>query len=193
MYLDYKTSKYKNTIYKSYSIAESYREGNKVRKRIIWPIGRLTDKQADQIRLICRTVSDPNMIITTIDNMVAQESKRFLDLAVANALWEQWRLSAAFGNNTTNSELSTPIIARILTINRCVCPCSHYSIPQWAWESALSEVIGDHLKNLNDDKIYYELNKIDENQQRIENHLFKMTYKNDKASYDFVKYQYRSA
>jgi transposase len=48
-------------------------------------------------------------------------------------------------------------------------------------------------KNLNDDKIYYELNKIDENQQRIENHLFKMTYKNDKASYDFVNYDLSSS
>lgn len=193
MHLSYKTSRYKDSTYKSYSIAESYREGNKVKKHIIWHIGRLTDKQANQIRLICKTVSDPSMIITTLENIVAQESKPFLDLAVANALWEQWRLSSAFGNNTTNSELSTSIIAKILTINRCICPCSHYSIPQWARETALSEVIGDHLENLSDDKIYYELDKIDQNQQNIENHLFRMTYKKDKASYDFVNYDLSSS
>jgi len=31
MHLSYKTSKYKGKIYKSYSIAESYREGNTVK------------------------------------------------------------------------------------------------------------------------------------------------------------------
>ena len=155
MHLNFKTSKYKDKIYKSYSIAESYREGNKVKKRDIWPIGKLTDMQVQQIRLICKTVSDPDIIITTLDNIVAQESKPFLDLAVANALWEQWRFSGAFGNSITNSELSTPLLAKILTINRCICPCSHYSIPQWVQKTALSEVIGQSLKDLNDDKIYY--------------------------------------
>jgi hypothetical protein len=52
MHLSYSASSYKGQTYKSYSIAESYREGERVRKRIIWRIGKLTDQQADQIRLI---------------------------------------------------------------------------------------------------------------------------------------------
>jgi hypothetical protein len=52
MHLSYSTSSYKGQTYKSYSIAESIREGVKVRKRIIWRIGKLTDQQAEQIRLI---------------------------------------------------------------------------------------------------------------------------------------------
>ena len=71
MYLNFKTSKYKGEIYKFYSIAESYREGSKVRNRDIWAIGKLTNKQAQQIRLICKTIFDPNMIITTLDDIVA--------------------------------------------------------------------------------------------------------------------------
>ena len=50
MHLSYKTAKYKDTIYTSYFIAESYREGGKVKKRVLWSIGKLTDSQKEQIQ-----------------------------------------------------------------------------------------------------------------------------------------------
>jgi len=193
MHLSYKTSKYKEKVYKSYFIAESYREGKKVKKRILWPIGKLTDAQHDQLSLICKAVSDPDQVITTLENIVVQKSEPYLDLAIVNALWEEWKFPMAFGNHVTNSELSTPLIAKILTINKCVAPCSHYSIPQWAERTALSEVIDYSLKNLNDDKIYYELDKIEQSQECLENHLFQITYRKDKASYDLVNYDLSSS
>ena len=193
MHLSYKTSRYKDKVYKFYFIAESYREGKKVKKRIIWPIGKLTDAQRDQINFICKTISKPSHVMTTLENIVVQKSKPYLDLAIANALWEEWRLSQAFGSHATNSDLSTPLIAKILTINKCVAPCSHYSIPQWANETALSEVIGHSLDNLNDDKIYYELDKIEQNQEQLENYLFQITYRKDRTSYDFVHYDLSSS
>lgn len=193
MHLSYKTSKYKEKVYKSYFIAESYREGKKVKKRILWPIGKLTDVQHDQLSLICKAVSDPAQVITTLENIVVQKSEPYLDLAIVNALWEEWKFPMAFGNHVTSSELSTPLIAKILTINKCVAPCSHYSIPQWAERTALSEVIGYSLKNLNDDKIYYELDKIEQSQEYLENHLFQITYRKDKASYDLVNYDLSSS
>jgi len=193
MHLSYKTSRYKDKVYKSYAIAESYREGGKVKKRTIWNIGKLTDKQRDQINLICKTISAPGQVITTLENIVVPESKPYLDIAVVNALWEKWKLSKAFGNHITNSELSTPLIAKILTINKCVEPCSCYSIPQWANNTALSEVVGHPLENLNDDKIYYELDKIAQSQNQLEDHLFHMTYRKDKSSYDFVNYDLSSS
>jgi len=193
MHLSYKTSKYKDKVYRSYFIAESYRVGKKVKKRTLWHIGRLTDAQRDQIKLICKTMSDPDHVITTLEDIVVQKSRSYLDLAIANTLWEEWRFSSAFGNHITSGQLSTPLIAKILTINKCVAPCSHYSIPQWAEKTALSEVIGQSLDNLNDDKIYYELDKIEQNQKHLENHLFQITYRRDKSSYDFVNYDLSSS
>ncbi len=51
MHLSYKTARYKDTIYKSYFLAESYREGGRVRKRNLWSLGRLTDAQVAQINM----------------------------------------------------------------------------------------------------------------------------------------------
>jgi len=193
MHLGYKTAKYKDKTYTSYFIAESYREGQKVKKRILWPIGKLTDTQKKQINLICKTLSDPEHVLTNLDNIVVQESKPYLDIAVVDALWEEWKLSKAFENHVTQGDLPTPLIAKMLTINKCVDPCSHYSIPKWVEATAISEVFGASFKNLNDDKIYYELDKIDKNQEHLENHLFHITYKKDKASYDFVNYDLSSS
>jgi transposase len=85
--------------------------------------------------------------------------------------------------------LPTPTVAKILTaINRCTDPCSHYSVPQWAKKIALQEVLQTDLSGLNDDKIYYELDKIDKNKISIENHLFNQTFGRKPESFDFVNY-----
>jgi transposase len=132
-------------------------------------------------------------IITTIEDIIAQESKPFLELAVVNALWEEWGLSNAFVHSTSNTDLPTALIAKILTINKCLSPCSHYSLPHWVHKTALSEILGQSLEPLNDDKIYYELDKIACHHQTLEDHLFRMTYKKDHASYRFVNYDLSSS
>jgi len=192
MHLSYKTARYKDTIYKSYFIAESYREEGKVKKRNIWPIGRLTDTQAAQISMICKAMTDPDYVVTRLDQITVAESKPFLDMRVAGALWDEWRLSRAFPDST-QSGLPTPLVAKILTINKCVAPCSHYSIPQWAKKSSLADVVGQSLEELTDDKIYYELDQIDRNHESLEDHLFRATYKRDKESYHRINYDLSSS
>ncbi|MCP4553685.1 MAG: IS1634 family transposase [Bacteroidetes bacterium] len=188
MHLSYSTSKYKGKIYKSYSIAESYRDGKTVKKRTIWPIGKLTHDQADQIKAICKAIKSKEQFAAQFRNVVVKETRAYLDIALVNELWNHWRLDDAFDFDITDSPLSTPLIAKILTINRCTNPCSHYSIPAWAKKNALADVLEMDLSGLNDDKIYYELDKIHNNKISIENHLFKQTYSKNGGSYDFINY-----
>jgi transposase len=193
MHLDYRTSKYKGKVYKSYGIAESYREGGKVKKKRLFALGKLTDEQAAKIRLICKVISNPAEQVTTLANIVAQESVSYLEVAVVNQLWETWQLSEAFTFNITKGVLSTDLVAKILVINRCLEPCSHYSVPRWIKTTALPEILGEKVLQLNDDKIYYELSKIQQNQAAIENFLFKKTYENNPQSYDYVNYDLSSS
>ncbi len=188
MHLSYSSSNYKGQKYKSYSVAESYREGNAVRKRIIWPIGKLTDQQAEQIKLILTVVQGGDEVITRMQDLVVQNTKAYLDIAMVNAIWDQWQLDKAFNFEVTAGSLPTHTVAKILTINRCTDPCAHYSVPVWANRTALGEVLGIDLSGLNDDKLYYELDKIDQNQISIENHLFRQTYSRASRSFDFVNY-----
>jgi transposase len=107
---------------------------------------------------------------------------------VVNELWNYWQLDQAFDFENTNSSLSTPLLAKILTINRCTDPCSHYSVPKWAKQNALAQVLNIELGGLNDDKIYYELDKIHQNHFAIENYLFQQTYLKNSASYQYIDY-----
>jgi transposase len=193
MHLDYQTSKYKGKVYKFYHIAESYRDGGKVKKNRLFPLGKLTDEQAQKIRLVLRVVSNPDEQVTTLSNIVAQECVNYLDVAVVNKLWETWQLSDAFTFNVTRGDLSTDLVAKILTINRCLDPCSHYSVPQWIRKTALPDILGEQILHLNDDKIYYELSKIEKNKPAIEYFLFEKTYKQDPKSYDYVNYDLSSS
>lgn len=188
MHLSYSTSTYKDQAYKSYSIAESYREEGKVKKRIIWAIGKLTDVQAEQIKRICQVIKNQEQVITQLSDIVVKESRAYLDLAVVNELWNRWQLDKAFDYEVTKGLLPTYTVAKILTINRCVDPCSHYSIPVWAEKKALKEVLKIDLSLLNDDKIYYELDKIHQNKVSLENHLFEQTYHKNPESYEFIDY-----
>lgn len=188
MHLTYSDSKYKEKTYKSYSIAESYRKGERVRKRILWPIGKLSDIQAEQIREICKILKNKDQLLTQLKDVVVQESRAYLDLAVVNELWNHWQLDQAFDYNVTQGSLPTHTIAKILTINRCTNPCSHYSIPEWAKKSAIDDILKIDLSSLNDDKIYYELDKIYKNKISIENHLFNQTFKQHPESYGFINY-----
>jgi len=188
MHLSYSFSTYKGKKYKSYTIAESYREGNKVKKRTIWPVGKLTDAQAQQMKLILKVAQGKGKTITQLEDIVVKESKTYLDIALVNALWDYWQLDQAFDFDISVSTLSTPLVAKILTINRCADPCSHYSIPKWVEQTALARVLDVELSGLNDDKIYYELDKIHENHFAIENYLFKQTYTNNPGSYQYINY-----
>ena len=188
MHLSYSFSTYKGKKYKSYAIAESYREGKKVKKRTIWPVGKLTDQQAAQIKLVLKVAKGQDQVITQLKHIVVKDSKAYLDIAVVNALWNYWQLDQAFGFEISDSPLSTPLLAKILTINRCTDPCSHYSVPKWAKQNALAQVLNTELGGLNDDKIYYELDKIYQNHFAIENYLFKQTYLKNSASYQYIDY-----
>jgi transposase len=188
MHLDFQTSRYKGKVYKYYHVAEAYREGGKVKKNRLFPLGTLSDEQAQKVRLVLKVVSNPDEQVTTLANIVAQECVNYLDVAVVNQLWESWQLSEAFSIDITRGDLSTDLVGKILTINRCLDPCSHYSVPEWIRKTALPEILGEQILSINDDKIYYELSKIHKNKPAIEYFLFKKTYEQDPKSYDYVNY-----
>ena len=189
MHLTYGTHQYKGKEYTSYSIAESHREGKKVLKRILFPLGKLSETQAEQIRLILKVVTGKEQLLSSIEDIVPLKSLSYLEVAVANKLWEEWQIDKAFDATLiTNSSVSTPLIAKVLTINRCVEPTACYSIADWIKTTALPQMLHLDPEAFNDDKLYHELDKIEANKESIENFLFRKTYQISPESYRYVNY-----
>jgi len=189
MHLTYGINKYKDKRYKSYSIASSFREGDIVKKRILFPLGKLSEYEAEQIRFILKVKEGKVHVLSSIENILPLKSLDYLDVAVANQLWEKWNMTRAFDQAyITDSHLSTPLAAKVLVINRCINPGACYSVPKWIEKTALPQILKTDISGLNDDKLYYELTKIEENKPSLESHLFKVAYKANPESFNYVNY-----
>ena len=190
MHLAYSQSTYKGRTYRTYRICRSFRDDQgRPRKQSLFTLGALTDEQAEQIRAILRIAGGTSSpVLCRLDEVIPIASLEYLDLAVAEALWEEHGLSHAFGKRKTSSDVSTPLVAKVLTINRCVSPCSHYAIEEWLRHTALPEMLGFDPKQFNDDKLYYELDKIYACKRDVEDHLFSYTYRHTPEAYEFVSY-----
>ncbi len=188
MHLTWSGSSYKGKTYKYWQLAESVRVGNTVNKKIIANLGSLSDEKVKQIRMICKVFNGDNKsVLTTLENVIPIKAVDYLELAVANAIWDKWELDEAF-KEITSSNLDTIKIARLLTLNRCTYPKSHYAVVKWFKQTALAEILQIDAEKLSDDKLYYELDKIERNKSYIEYILFKKTFEADKSSYDFINY-----
>ena len=75
MHLSYSFSTYKGKKYKSYAIAESYREGKKVKKRNIWPIGKLTESAGSANQADLKSRKEPRRNPNTIKAYCSQRQQ----------------------------------------------------------------------------------------------------------------------
>lgn len=192
MHLDSTRSSYKGRVYVSYRIARSVREGDTVRKEVLFPLGQLTDQQVQQVKLILHAIRKPQEVLVALKEVIPTSAESYLDVAVACHLWDYWDLDLALPVST-ESELPTHQVARILTVNRCVNACSNYAIPRWIRQTALPKMLHIATEKLNDDKIYYELDRIEQNKEQIEKHLFEVTRARNPDSYEFVNYDLSSS
>jgi len=188
LHLGYTQNWYKGKLYRSYNFSRSLREGKKVRKKIVIPVGPLSDEQVAQMRLLLKVAKGKLPQVLPLKEVDPLKEVSYLDVAVVSSIWDQWNISSAFKVSTRQGKLSTSLVAKILTINRCLHPHSHYSIPKWVKGTALPEMFSFPLKKLNDDKIYYELDKIHKNKEALESFLFQETFRRDPESYEFVNY-----
>ena len=75
MHLGYSTSTDKGRTYRSYTIAESRGDGKSVRKRVSWRLGKLTDQQAEQIKLILEVMQGEDQVATRLKHIAVQETR----------------------------------------------------------------------------------------------------------------------
>src|SRR5665648_509368 len=97
MYLQQHPLKKKDDIYNYYSIAESYRENGKSKKRIIAYLGALTSEKVQQIRNVLKISISTDTIVTTLDDLIFEDHWHYLGIAFLNHLWDnEWGLSELF-------------------------------------------------------------------------------------------------
>jgi len=194
MYLQQHPRKKKDDIYNYYSIAESYREDGKSKKRIISYLGALTPEKAQQIRNILKINISTDTIVTTIDDLVFEDHWHYLGIAFLNHLWDnEWGLSELFPlpeetSKNRNKDISTGDIAKILTFHRCLDPGSYLNAVDWFKTTACDRIIGIDGMHFNESRIYRELTLIEQQKEKIEQWLYETLKERDDASMRMVFY-----
>lgn len=191
LHLHWGASKYKGQTYRSYSLALPYRKGGKNRKEIVVKLGRLSEEKADRWRNVLKVIKKQDSFLTTADNIVVTNHYCYLDIAVVNALWDEWHLDEVFQHNGKR-ELGVATIARILTINRCLDPTSKSQTPQWFLKTALRWLLDVQSELINSSRIFRELTVIENHKEAICSHLFAKMMKDTPDSLKSVFYDLSS-
>jgi transposase len=194
MYIQIHPKKKKDEIYNYYSLAESYREDGKNKKRIITYLGKLSPEQAQQVRNVLKISMSTDTIVTTIYDLLFEDHWRYLDVAFLNHLWDnEWGLSELFplpeetGENRKKC-ISTGNIAKILTFYRCLDPGSYLSAVDWFKTTACDLILGIDGVHFNESRIYRELTVIEQQKEKIEQWLYETLKERDEASMRMIFY-----
>jgi transposase len=180
--------------YTYYSFAESYRENNKNKKRVLGYIGKLEPLQAQQIRNALKVTQSTDTFVITPDDLLFEDHWRYLDVAFLNHLWDKvWDLSSVFPlpedtSNTRKKNISTADVAKILAFYRCLDPGSYLSAVDWIETTACDDIIGIDKAHFNESRIYRELSDIERQKETIEGWLYETLKERNEESMRMVFY-----
>jgi transposase len=160
-------------VHKSYSLARAYREDGKNRKEIVVKLGKLSDSEVEQWKFALQSVKKPTAMPTSLDKVVVQSNRSYLDVAVILETWNSWGLSRIFDSACPDKKRDIPLssIAALLTINRCIDPETKSQIPTWTKKTALPLLLDTALQDFNPSRVFRELSAIESCKDQISQHL----------------------
>ena len=191
LHLHWGQSNYKGKTYRSYSLARAFRQDGKSRKEIVLKLGKLSDEEAAKWHYLLEALKGNDSFVTTLNDIVVTEHFAYLDVAVANAIWNKWELDDAFGDDGKR-KLGVSAIARILALNRCIDPAAKSQTPEWFNRTALPWMLDTDPELVNPSRIFRELDAIDKHKESICKHLFERISRDDPNSMKSVFYDLSS-
>lgn len=176
LHLHYRSSVYKGKTYRSYSLARAYRENGRNRKQIVLKLGKLTSEQVLRWKNALKAAKNPQSVVTTLDEAAVFRHYAYLDVAAANAVWDEWGLDKVFAAKGRR-EVGVATVARILTLNRCINPTTKSQAVRWFRQTALPYLLGVEPERFNASRIFRELAVIEEHKEALCKHLFQRLHK----------------
>lgn len=173
LHLHWGSCKRGRRVHKSYSLARAYREDGKNRKEIVVKLGKLSDSEVEQWKLALQSVKKPTATPTSLDKIVIQSNRSYLDVAVILETWNSWGLGQLFDSACSDRKRDIPLssIAALLTINRCIDPTTKSQIPTWTKKTALPLLLDTTLPEFNSSRVFRELSAIESCKNQLSQHL----------------------
>ena len=159
----------------SYWVAvKSYRDKKtgKVRHKVLQTFGRLTEKEADNLRALWKLKEmGKDALVTTWEEIQVGASYEYLSIQILHRIFRLLELDKIFSCDRSVM-VDWADIAEILIINRAICPNSDYKVSSWYPTTILPQLLNISPELVNPTRIYRCLDEIYSRQEQIQQHLF---------------------
>ena len=184
MYVDSATAKINGKSYARHLLRESYREGGKVKHRTIANISRCSPEEIEAIRLALRHKADLTKALAIKKSLSMSQGQS------VGAVWTIYKIASRLGIEQALGRSRQGRLALWQVIARVIDQGSRLSAVRLAASHAACDVLD--LGSFDEDDLYENLDWLCENQDAIENRLFKKRAM-DNATPDIFLYDVTSS
>ena len=163
--------------YCNYKIVESYRTGGKVKHRILFTLGNLSDEQAERLRLAISAYSNPDVIVSKTDDIVVTKHTAYLEVMVMHHLFENWNFDDFFKEDYW---------VEAMVINRAVSPVSKINVSDWLSKTVLPACLDLDPASTDPFEIYRSLDRLAKREGELQGWLYRQLrqrYPDDKDAF----------
>ncbi len=165
MFIQRTQRKTKNKVYHSVVLMENYREGKRVRHRIITTLTKWPKHIVDDLEKLLK-----GKVVTAIEDLELSNGKAFGAIEAVKQVAQKLGIMQALGNSKQAALAMVQIAGRIITQQS-----RNYIANEWVVNQDIKGVF--NVENFNEDSLYHNLDWLTENQQKIEKKVFTHRYK----------------
>jgi len=174
MFIQRTQRKTKDKVYHSVALIENYREGKKVRHRTIATITKWPKHIVDDLEKILK-----GNAVFSLDDLNLSNGKSFGAIEVVRQVAQKLGIMQALGNSKQAKLAMVQIAGRIITQQS-----RNYIANEWVLNQAIKDIF--KADKFNEDSLYRNLDWLSENQDIIEQKIFKHRYKDKKSKTIFL-------
>jgi transposase len=109
--------------------------------------------------------------LVTIDTERVElaEAREAGPVHVGHQIWERLGLDGILRRAGLTQQACT--LSEAMTLNRLIAPSSEHAMPEWIRRTAMGDILGEDFCELDDNKLYRNLDRLHPNRERIEREL----------------------
>jgi transposase len=168
--------------YNHCKIVESYRQNGKPKHKVLFNLGDLPIEKINKIEMVLKSMTEKDLV--DFDDVIVDEHRDFLDVALLNHFWQNWDFDKFFLEFRWTTSL---------VINRCICPKSKIQIKKWTTATTLPAIINRDFSQYDEYDIYRELEKINAVEDGLQKFIYKNLVQKNKIKEGFFYYDITSS
>ena len=111
----------------------------------------------------------PDVLPVKTSGVRFQDTREAGPLHVGHQMWQRLRMDAVL--KAVGLAAPARVLTEVMTLNRLIEPCSELAMVDWAKRAAISDVLGQDVSKLNEDRFYRNLDKLHGKRVQIETEL----------------------